>query len=189
MLDWEQDKKHWMNVILQLNLTDQQIGSILRSRESHVAAMMSLYMERAVLCKQASDMASKSASTSSILSPNSSLYAEEDSSTMGLLMKYGYLWCAQSTVALNRVLDLIKENQLKEQRTVMELFLRVIYQILSPVQAALFIVEAFPYHCDSLAMANVLVTMSKMPAGPGSQPPVQADCLQRLNGLLDRLTQ
>lgn len=59
----------------------------------------------------------------------------------------------------------------------MELFLKVVYQILSPVQAALFIVEAFPYHCDSLAMANVLSTMSKVSNGadlkmldPGKMP-------------------
>ena len=120
-------------------------------------------MERAVLCKQASDLASKSASMSS-LNPHTSIYTEEDSSSMGVLMKYGYLWCTRSTMALNRVLDLIKENQLKEQRTVMELFLKVVYQILSPVQAALFIIEAFPYHCDSLSMANILASVSKISA-------------------------
>ena len=38
----------------------------------------------------------------------------------------------------------------------MELFLKVVYLILSPVQAALFVVEAFPFHCDVLALANVL---------------------------------
>lgn len=38
----------------------------------------------------------------------------------------------------------------------MELFLKVLYQVLSPVQAAVFVVEAFPYHCDVLALANVL---------------------------------
>jgi hypothetical protein len=38
----------------------------------------------------------------------------------------------------------------------MELFLKVLYQVLSPVQAALFVVEAFPYHCDVLALSNVL---------------------------------
>lgn len=38
----------------------------------------------------------------------------------------------------------------------MELFLKVLYQVLSPVQAALFVVESFPYHCDVLALSNVL---------------------------------
>ncbi len=31
--DWELDKSHWMNVITQLQLTDQQVITILRSRE------------------------------------------------------------------------------------------------------------------------------------------------------------
>ena len=41
----------------------------------------------------------------------------------------------------------------------MELFLKVVYQVLSPIQAAQFVVESFPYHCDVLAMANVLSTV------------------------------
>ncbi len=47
----------------------------------------------------------------------------------------------------------------REQKVVMELFLKVVYQVLSPVQAALFVVESFPYHCDVLALANVLSMM------------------------------
>jgi hypothetical protein len=47
----------------------------------------------------------------------------------------------------------------REQRVVMELFLKVVYQVLSPVQSAVFVVEAFPYHCDVLALANVLHMM------------------------------
>jgi hypothetical protein len=49
-----------------------------------------------------------------------------------------------------------QDNLQKEQRAIMELFLKVVYQTLSPIQAALFVVESFPYHCDVLALANVL---------------------------------
>ncbi len=48
----------------------------------------------------------------------------------------------------------------------MELFLKVVYQILSPIQAAQYVVESFPYHCDVLALANVLSTVfGKEPGG------------------------
>ena len=60
---------------------------------------------------------------------------------------------------LNFHLLVAQENLQKEQRAIMELFLKVVYQILSPIQAAQFVVESFPYHCDVLALANVLSTV------------------------------
>lgn len=63
----------------------------------------------------------------------------------------------------------MQETLLKEQRAIMELFLKVVYQILSPVQAAIFVVNSFPYHCDVLALANVLSSMfGKEGTGPGT---------------------
>ena len=50
----------------------------------------------------------------------------------------------------------------------MELFLKIVYQILSPIQAAQFIVESFPYHCDVLALANVLSTVFGRDLGASS---------------------
>jgi hypothetical protein len=45
-------------------------------------------------------------------------------------------------------------------------------RILTPVQSALYICEAFPLHCDALAMCNVLSTIgqpeAKTQSGAGS---------------------
>ena len=62
----------------------------------------------------------------------------------------------------------LQENLHKEQRIIMELFLKVVYQILSPVQAALFVVESFPYHCDVLALANILSILFGKEGGGGA---------------------
>eukprot|EP00195_Chlamydomonas_chlamydogama_P013583 CAMPEP_0202891622 /NCGR_PEP_ID=MMETSP1392-20130828/1634_1 /ASSEMBLY_ACC=CAM_ASM_000868 /TAXON_ID=225041 /ORGANISM="Chlamydomonas chlamydogama, Strain SAG 11-48b" /LENGTH=885 /DNA_ID=CAMNT_0049575427 /DNA_START=214 /DNA_END=2871 /DNA_ORIENTATION=+ len=153
--DWELDKSHWINVIAQLQLTDQQVMTILKSRDQHVNKMISLYSERAVLMRQAADMAIRSATTGTGMTAGSMVSAD-DNSNMGVLMRHGYLYCARNMVALHRVLEFVKDNLQREQKTVMELFLKIVYQILSPVQAALFVVESFPYHCDVLALANVL---------------------------------
>lgn len=68
----------------------------------------------------------------------------------------GPLFTARSPWSLRHPSPPPQESLLREQKTVMELFLKVLYQVLSPVQAALFVVEAFPYHCDVLALSNVL---------------------------------
>ena len=138
--DWELDKSHWINVIAQLQLNDQQVSifslrishsctgiqtgqvyivfspnpqvsSILKSREQHVATMMSLYQERAVLCRQAGEMAVKSSSTSTGLLGIGLGAVPDDNSNMGVLMRHGYLYCARNMVALHRVLELVRVSQ------------------------------------------------------------------------------
>ncbi|GAX84580.1 hypothetical protein CEUSTIGMA_g12001.t1 [Chlamydomonas eustigma] len=181
--DWELDRSHWINVIVQLKLTDEQVLSILKSRELHVATILSLYQERAVLCRQSAEIAMKSSTTSlSVLGGG-----HEDNSNMGVLMRHGYLYCARNMVALHRVLELIKDNLQKEQRAIMELFLKVVYQTLSPIQAALFVVESFPYHCDVLALANVLSSVvlndSTTEGNSGNTQPAVAGLNSQLEGL------
>ncbi len=84
-----------------------QVMTILKSREQHVATIMSLNQERAVLCRQAAEMAIKSASTSNG-AVGIGAGGAEDTSSMGVLMRHGYLYCARNMVALHRVLDLVK---------------------------------------------------------------------------------
>eukprot|EP00197_Chlamydomonas_leiostraca_P004150 CAMPEP_0202870920 /NCGR_PEP_ID=MMETSP1391-20130828/17196_1 /ASSEMBLY_ACC=CAM_ASM_000867 /TAXON_ID=1034604 /ORGANISM="Chlamydomonas leiostraca, Strain SAG 11-49" /LENGTH=628 /DNA_ID=CAMNT_0049551595 /DNA_START=52 /DNA_END=1935 /DNA_ORIENTATION=- len=160
--DWELDKSHWINVIAHLTLTEQQVQTILRSRMLHVEKMMVIYQERAQYAKQASELALMSATIGQART------GFEDHSMMGVLLRHGYLYCARYMVTVHRLTELIRESLQREQKTVMELFLKVVYQILSPVQAALFVVESFPYHCDVLALANVLAVLySKEGAGQG----------------------
>ena len=82
--------------------------TILKSREQHVAMMMSLYQERAVLCRQAGEMAMKSSSISTGFPGLGMGSAPDDNSNMGVLMRHGYLYCARNMVALHRVLELVR---------------------------------------------------------------------------------
>eukprot|EP00198_Chlamydomonas_reinhardtii_P011264 XP_001700601.1 predicted protein [Chlamydomonas reinhardtii] len=148
--DWELDKSHWINVIAQLQLSNLQVLSILHARELHVAKMQILLQERATIARQAAELTQAACSTSP-----AGMGAEEVSN-MSVLIQHGYLYFARNALLLQRVVEMFKESLLREQKTVMELFLKVLYQVLSPVQAALFVVEAFPYHCDVLALSNVL---------------------------------
>ena len=45
-----------------------------------------------------------------------------------------------------------QENLRREQRAAMEINSCTLCRILAPVQAALYVVEAFPLHCDALGM-------------------------------------
>ncbi|KXZ44481.1 hypothetical protein GPECTOR_67g321 [Gonium pectorale] len=148
--DWELDKSHWINVIAQLQLSNLQVLSILHARELHVAKMQVLLQERATMARQAAELTAAACSTG----PGGMLV--EEVSNMSVLIQHGYLYFARNALLLQRIVDMFKESLLREQKTVMELFLKVLYQVLSPVQAALFVVEAFPYHCDVLALSNVL---------------------------------
>ncbi|GFR50111.1 hypothetical protein Agub_g12259, partial [Astrephomene gubernaculifera] len=148
--DWELDKNHWINVIAQLQLSNLQVLSILHARELHVNKMQVLLQERATIARQAAELTAAACST------NPAGMLLDEVSNMQVLIQHGYLYFARNALLLQRVVDMFKESLLREQKTVMELFLKVLYQVLSPVQAALFVVEAFPYHCDVLALANVL---------------------------------
>jgi hypothetical protein len=73
----------------------------------------------------------------------------------------GYTYCARNNVDLNTILDQIKDNLRKEQKTVLEMNCVTMHRILSPIQTALFLVESYPAHCDCLALANILAAQLK----------------------------
>lgn len=89
-----------------------QVLLVMKSRESHIAAMLSLFQERAVLCRQAADLAVKAATTNKFAPPGGppgSLQGPaDDGSMLWVLMKYGYMYCAHNMVALHRILELLK---------------------------------------------------------------------------------
>ncbi len=82
--------------------------TILKSREQHVAKMMALYQERAVLARQAAEMAMRSATAGT---GTSGMPGNDDNSNMCVLMRHGYLYCARSLVAVHRVLECVKVSE------------------------------------------------------------------------------
>ncbi len=48
-----------------------------------------------------------------------------------------------------------QENLRLEQKTVMEMNYLVMNRVLSPIQSALFVVEAYPTRPDALALSNI----------------------------------
>ncbi|GLC36722.1 hypothetical protein PLESTB_000789800 [Pleodorina starrii] len=165
--DWELDKSHWINVIAQLQLSNLQVLSILHARELHVHKMQLLLQERATIARQAAELTAAACTNNPMMM--------EEVSNVSVLIQHGYLYFARNALLLQRVVDMFKESLLREQKTVMELFLKVLYQVLSPVQAALFVVEAFPYHCDVLALSNVLfLVFGKDGSNVGNMGPMGA---------------
>lgn len=49
----------------------------------------------------------------------------------------------------------VQDNLRREQRASMDINCVTVSKILSPVQAALYMIEVYPLHCDALALTNV----------------------------------
>ena len=54
------------------------------------------------------------------------------------------------------VMVLLQENLKWEQRTVLQFNWVLVNRIMSPIQTALFMVQAWPSHCDCLALVNAV---------------------------------
>lgn len=130
--DWELDRSHWLNVIAHLQLTEQQVGvvhdrqvnryavhgvkfnnivllqiiTILRSREAHVQKMMGLFQERALLMRQAAELALSAATVESGRS-----LMPDGQSTLAILMRHGYLYCARNMVSMHKIAETVKVSE------------------------------------------------------------------------------
>ncbi len=60
-----------------------------------------------------------------------------------------------------------QENLRLEQKTVMEMNYLVMNRVLSPIQSALFVVEAYPTRPDALALSNIAAQVT---GGRGTSP-------------------
>ena len=54
---------------------------------------------------------------------------------------------------------MLQGNLKREQRTVLQFNWVLMKRILTPVQSALFLVHAWPSHCDGMALANALCSI------------------------------
>eukprot|EP01025_Chloroclados_australasicus_P063720 TRINITY_DN8441_c1_g2_i1.p1 TRINITY_DN8441_c1_g2~~TRINITY_DN8441_c1_g2_i1.p1 ORF type:complete len:535 (-),score=48.47 TRINITY_DN8441_c1_g2_i1:326-1930(-) len=66
----------------------------------------------------------------------------------------GFFSRAKHNGRLNQVLERLKENLRSEQRAASELDYIVFHRLLTPIQAAWFVLECYPEHCDCLELLN-----------------------------------
>lgn len=151
-------RQKWLHVIQVLHLTAEQRQQLLLQRTAHLALMRRIYRQRQQLNMQAMSL---------MLLPSGGAANDACSSTADSHAASG----AQAA-KLATVLRLVKENLRREQRASMEINACTLSRILTPVQAALYVCEAFPLHCDALGMCNVLSTIGvatdKAPSAAGS---------------------
>lgn len=138
----------WTEVLAALKLTPTQREQLMANRKAQFNKLRTVYQERQELNMQAMRLMLPRCPESQA---KSGLEGKLDCMSLN-----GYSHTARENVDLNSVLDKIKCNLRKEQRTVMELNFVTMHRILSPLQCALFCVEAFPAHCDCLALVNIL---------------------------------
>jgi len=145
----EEEQAGWGRVLDALHLTTEQQQSLLMLRQSHLSKMKGIYQERQNL--NLKGMA--------LLLPQQSTRVFSDTTVegrMNAMSTASYLPIARSNAELSAVLDCIKDNLRREQRAVMEFNCATTARILNPLQAALYMIHAYPRHCDALALGNVL---------------------------------
>lgn len=139
----------WMKALVAMKMTHDQEQDLLLLRQSHLDKMRDIYAERQRLNLDAMAM----------MIPHTSKVPEEDSTLEGRMqtMSSGtYLPLARNNAELGAILDKIKDNLRREQRSVMDLNCCTISRILTPLQAARYMVTVYPLHCDALALSNAV---------------------------------
>ena len=94
-----------------------------------------------------------------LMLPHHSRNPAEDNTLEGKMeniSNFGYLPVAKSNAELASVLDNIKDNLRREQRSAMDINCATISKVLTPLQGAHYMVAVYPQHCDALALSNVL---------------------------------
>lgn len=140
----------WLHVLHALRLAPEQQAQLLLQRAAHLGLMRRIYQQRQQLNVQAMSL---------MLLPSCGGHRGNGGGGGG------------RGAQLATLLRLIKDNLRREQRAAMEINACTLCRILMPVQAGIYIAEAFPFHCDALAMCNVLSTLgtgAKAPSGAGS---------------------
>jgi len=143
----------WMKALVAMKMTHDQEQDLLLLRQSHLDKMRDIYAERQRLNLDAMAM----------MIPHTSKVPEEDSTLEGRMhtMSSGtYLPLARNNAELGAILDKIKDNLRREQRSVMDLNCCTISRILTPLQAARYMVTVYPLHCDALALSNAVAKKS-----------------------------
>jgi len=152
----------WTQILGDINLSDGQKRDMLLMRSSHLSKMKDIYSERQQLNL---DAISK-------MLPHSSDEPENDMTIDGRMnsMSSGaYLPLARKNAQLNEILDKVKQNLKKEQRAMMDLNCFTISNVMTPLQAARYMVGMYPMHCDALALSNALARSEAADSSKGCE--------------------
>ena len=153
-----------------MQMSPEQEEQLLLFRTAHLTKMREIYAERQALNLEAM----------ALMLPHHSRNPAEDNTLEGKMeniSNFGYLPVAKSNAELAKVLDAIKDNLRREQRSAMDINCATVSKVLNPLQAAHYMVAVFPQHCDALALSNVLAhKLGRELKGGASNASVAALC-------------
>eukprot|EP00887_Chlorella_sp_A99_P007569 scaffold28.g7569.t1 len=140
----------WDLTLATMALSPAQHEAVLLLRSAHLEQLRAIYQERQALNMQAMALMLPAAGG---FSPGAGA---------GL----AYEAAAKRSTELEVCLDKVKDNLRREQRAVLEFKGHVISRILTPLQAARYMVAAHPHHCDVLALTNALARQTERGTAP-----------------------
>ncbi|CAG9463333.1 unnamed protein product [Pedinophyceae sp. YPF-701] len=132
-------KALWVSVVRSLDLSEQQIDAMMSARGKHLTRLAAVYKQRQSL----------NAAAIVQLAPNS-VKGPAEAAQEGLLDRQ------KENASVARVLSELKENLKDEQKAASELEFVTFKSLLTPMQGARVIKDAYPFHCDCLALLNTV---------------------------------
>lgn len=155
-----QEREKWAGAVKAIRLTPLQVEQVLIWREEHLRNMLAVYEQRQQL----------NVETINRMPDADGIPAKK----MEAMQMEGYLPTAKANLELTDALDKVKENLRWEQRTVLQFNWVLVNRIMSPIQTALFMVHAWPSHCDCLALVNAVHALKDKllsnPSGASGSP-------------------
>lgn len=163
-----QEREKWVAAVRAVKMTALQTEQLLLWRDEHLRNMHAIYEQRQHLNMQALRKMNPGAEDEPIDQHSSAKLVEA-------MEKEGYLPTAKANLELCEALEKIKENLKFEQRSVLQFNWVLVHRILSPIQVALFMVHAWPSHCDCLAMVNTVNSIKhELMAGASGRLPASS---------------
>lgn len=141
-------KSKWFPIIAGLRLTDAQVDACLDARSSLLSVLRGIYEERQNLNMLAM----------SIMLPRPHPNRKYDGleGKIRCIERFGSSCALQHGNQLDEVLDSLKLNLRAEEKVVTELNHKVLRKVLTPIQAAVVILQSAPCNVEALALVNLL---------------------------------
>lgn len=158
-----QEREKWSAAVRAVKLTPLQVEQVLIWREEHLKNIIAVYEQRQQL----------NVETINKMPDADGVPAKR----LEAIQTDGYLPTAKANLELTECIDKVKENLRWEQRTVLQFNWVLVNRIMSPIQTALFMVHAWPSHCDCLALVNTISVLKNellsTPSGASGSPSSQ----------------
>lgn len=151
-----ESRAHWSNVAMRLMLQPGQIMTLLRYRQNTIEALDHIYAKRKAIREELKTLSTQALEM--LREGKVTILGGKDGSDAGGDDKFHIIpWTAELGSRSLACFDDLKQNFEAEQTVMMMMNMEFLHQILTPLQATRFLVDALPEHAHVMPLANLMV--------------------------------